>query len=93
MASGIGSEIRDQHDATRIIVAAVQQVIRGHHISEEKAFGLIRHPAIRMRLTVEQVSADGVANGAAGADDQEGVRRCRWSDRRRTGIYSAVRSK
>jgi AmiR/NasT family two-component response regulator len=47
----------------RIVAAAVQQVIRGHELSEEDAFGLIRRTAMRMRLTIEQLSADVVAGG------------------------------
>ena len=49
--------------ARRIVSAAVLQVMRSQDISESDAFALIRRTAMRQRVTIEQLSADVVANG------------------------------
>jgi AmiR/NasT family two-component response regulator len=47
----------------RIVSAAVMQVMRSQDLGEDDAFTLIRRTAMRHRLTIEQLSADIVANG------------------------------
>ncbi|MBV1700136.1 MAG: ANTAR domain-containing protein [Hyphomicrobiales bacterium] len=47
----------------RLVFAAVLRLMRGHALSEEEAFNLIRQTAMRHRTTVEQLSADIIALG------------------------------
>jgi AmiR/NasT family two-component response regulator len=47
----------------RVVVAAVLQLMRGHALSEEDAFALLRQTAMRHRTTIEQLSADMITRG------------------------------
>jgi len=47
----------------RVVFAAVLRLMRGHALSEEDAFTLIRQTAMRHRTTIEQLSAEIVALG------------------------------
>ena len=47
----------------RVVFAAVLRLMRGHGLSEEDAFNLIRQTAMRHRTTVEQLSAEIIALG------------------------------
>lgn len=47
----------------RVVFAAVLRLMRGHGLSEEDAFNLIRQTAMRYRTTVEQLSAEIIALG------------------------------
>jgi AmiR/NasT family two-component response regulator len=47
----------------RVVVAAVLQLMRGHGLSEEDAFALLRQTAMRHRTTIEQLSADMITRG------------------------------
>lgn len=47
----------------RVVFAAVLRLMRGHALSEEDAFNLIRQTAMRHRTTVEQLSAEIIALG------------------------------
>jgi AmiR/NasT family two-component response regulator len=47
----------------RVVFAAVLQLMRGHALSEEDAFTLIRQTAMRHRTTIEQLSAEIITLG------------------------------
>ena len=47
----------------RLVVAAVLQLMRGHGLSEEDAFALLRQTAMRHRTTIEQLSIDMITLG------------------------------
>jgi AmiR/NasT family two-component response regulator len=47
----------------RVVVAAVLQLMRGHGLSEQDAFALLRQTAMRHRTTIEQLSVDMIALG------------------------------
>ena len=47
----------------RLVVAAVLQLMRGHGLSEEDAFALLRQTAMRHRTTIEQLSVDMITLG------------------------------
>jgi AmiR/NasT family two-component response regulator len=55
--------LEDRIRSRRIVFAAVLQVMRGHGLSEEAAFTLVRQTAMRHRTTIEQLSADIIAVG------------------------------
>ncbi len=56
-------KLQDRIRSRRIISAAVLQLMRGHALSEEDAFALIRQTAMRHRTTIEQLSAKIIADG------------------------------
>lgn len=56
-------KLQDRIRSRRIISAAVLQLMRGHALSEEDAFALIRQTAMRHRTTIEQLSAKIIAAG------------------------------
>jgi AmiR/NasT family two-component response regulator len=56
-------KLEDRIRSRRIISAAVLQLMRGHALSEEDAFALIRQTAMRHRTTIEQLSAEIIAAG------------------------------
>jgi AmiR/NasT family two-component response regulator len=47
----------------RLVVAAVLQLMRGHGLSEEDAFALLRQTAMRHRTTIEQLSVEMITLG------------------------------
>ena len=55
--------LEDRIRSRRVVFAAVLRLMRGHALSEEDAFTLIRQTAMRHRTTIEQLSADIVALG------------------------------
>jgi AmiR/NasT family two-component response regulator len=55
--------LEDRIRSRRIVFAAVLQIMRGHGMSETEAFALIRQTAMRHRTTIEQLSAEIVADG------------------------------
>jgi AmiR/NasT family two-component response regulator len=56
-------KLEDRIRSRRVVFAAVLQLMRGHALSEEDAFTLIRQTAMRHRTTIEQLSAEIVALG------------------------------
>jgi AmiR/NasT family two-component response regulator len=56
-------KLEDRIRSRRIVFAAVLQLMRGHALSEEDAFALIRQTAMRYRTTIEQLSAEIIATG------------------------------
>jgi AmiR/NasT family two-component response regulator len=55
--------LEDRIRSRRVVFAAVLRLMRGHALSEEDAFTLIRQTAMRHRTTIEQLSAEIVALG------------------------------
>jgi AmiR/NasT family two-component response regulator len=55
--------LEDRIRSRRVVFAAVLQMMRGHGMSETEAFALIRQTAMRHRTTIEQLSAEIVADG------------------------------
>jgi AmiR/NasT family two-component response regulator len=55
--------LEDRIRSRRVVFAAVLQIMRGHGMSETEAFALIRQTAMRHRTTIEQLSAEIVADG------------------------------
>jgi AmiR/NasT family two-component response regulator len=55
--------LEDRIRSRRVVFAAVLQIMRGHAMSETEAFALIRQTAMRHRTTIEQLSAEIVADG------------------------------
>jgi AmiR/NasT family two-component response regulator len=55
--------LEDRVRSRRVVFAAVLHLMRGHALSEEDAFTLIRQTAMRHRTTIEQLSAEIVALG------------------------------
>jgi AmiR/NasT family two-component response regulator len=55
--------LEDRIRSRRIVFSAVLQIMRVHGMSETEAFALIRQTAMRHRTTIEQLSADIVADG------------------------------
>jgi AmiR/NasT family two-component response regulator len=55
--------LEDRIRSRRVVFSAVLQIMRGHSMSETEAFGMIRQTAMRHRTTIEQLSADIVADG------------------------------
>jgi AmiR/NasT family two-component response regulator len=55
--------LEDRIRSRRVVFAAVLQLMRGHALSEEDAFTLIRQTAMRHRTTIEQLSAEIVTLG------------------------------
>lgn len=49
----------------RLVLAALLQVMQSHALAEPAAFALIRRTAMEQRKTIEQISAEIVANGSA----------------------------
>jgi AmiR/NasT family two-component response regulator len=47
----------------RVVFSAVLRLMRGHALSEQEAFTLIRQTAMRHRTTIEQLSAEIIALG------------------------------
>lgn len=56
-------KLEDRIRSRRVVFAAVLQVMRGHSLSEEEAFALIRQTAMRHRTTIEQLCAEIIAVG------------------------------
>jgi AmiR/NasT family two-component response regulator len=56
-------KLEDRIRSRRVVFAAVLRLMRGHSLSEEDAFNLIRQTAMRNRTTIEQLSAEIVALG------------------------------
>jgi AmiR/NasT family two-component response regulator len=56
-------KLEDRIRSRRVVFAAVLQLMRGHGLSEEDAFTLIRQTAMRHRTTIEQLSAEIIAIG------------------------------
>jgi len=56
-------KLEDRIRSRRVVFAAVLQVMRGHALSEEDAFALIRQTAMRHRTTIERLSAEIIAVG------------------------------
>ncbi len=56
-------KLEDRIRSRRVVFAAVLQLMRGHALSEDDAFALIRQTAMRHRTTIEQLSADIIALG------------------------------
>jgi AmiR/NasT family two-component response regulator len=56
-------KLEERIRSRRVVFAAVLQLMRGHALSEEDAFTLIRQTAMRHRTTIEQLSAEIVALG------------------------------
>jgi AmiR/NasT family two-component response regulator len=56
-------KLEDRIRSRRVVFAAVLRLMRGHALSEEDAFKLIRQTAMKYRTTVEQLSAEIVALG------------------------------
>jgi AmiR/NasT family two-component response regulator len=57
------ARLEDRIRSRRIVFAAVLQLMRGHGLSEQDAFGLIRQTAMRHRTTIEHLSAEIIAVG------------------------------
>ena len=55
--------LEDRIRSRRVVFAAVLQIMRGHGMPETEAFALIRQTAMRHRTTIEQLSAEIVADG------------------------------
>jgi AmiR/NasT family two-component response regulator len=55
--------LEDRIRSRRVVFSAVLQIMRGHGMSETEAFALIRQTAMRHRTTIEQLSAEIVADG------------------------------
>jgi AmiR/NasT family two-component response regulator len=55
--------LEDRIRSRRVVFAAVLRLMRGHALSEEDAFNLIRQTAMRHRTTIEQLSAEIIALG------------------------------
>jgi AmiR/NasT family two-component response regulator len=55
--------LEDRIRSRRIVFSAILQIMRVHGMSETEAFALIRQTAMRHRTTIEQLSADIVADG------------------------------
>ena len=55
--------LEDRIRSRRVVFSAVLQIMRAHGMSETEAFALIRQTAMRHRTTIEQLSADIVADG------------------------------
>ena len=56
-------KLEERIRSRRVVFAAVLRLMRGHALSEEDAFRLIRQTAMRHRTTIEQLSADIIALG------------------------------
>jgi AmiR/NasT family two-component response regulator len=56
-------KLEDRIRSRRVVFAAVLRLMRGHALSEEDAFNLIRQTAMRHRKTIEQLSAEIIALG------------------------------
>jgi AmiR/NasT family two-component response regulator len=56
-------KLEDRVRSRRVVFAAVLQVMRGHALSEQDAFALIRQTAMRHRTTIEQLCAEIIASG------------------------------
>lgn len=56
-------KLEDRIRSRRVVLAAVLRLMRGHALSEEEAFNLIRQTAMRHRTTIEQLSAEIIALG------------------------------
>jgi AmiR/NasT family two-component response regulator len=56
-------KLEDRIRSRRVVFAAVLRLMRGHALSEEDAFNLIRQTAMRHRTTIEQLSAEIIALG------------------------------
>jgi AmiR/NasT family two-component response regulator len=54
--------LEDRIRSRRVVIAAVLRIMRGHGLSEDDAFALIRETAMRHRATIEQLCADIVAS-------------------------------
>jgi AmiR/NasT family two-component response regulator len=57
------AKLEDRIRSRRVVFAAVLRLMRGHALSEEDAFTLIRQTAMRHRTTIEQLSVEIVALG------------------------------
>ena len=56
-------KLEDRVRSRRVVFAAVLRLMRGHALSEQDAFNLIRQTAMRHRTTIEQLSAEIIALG------------------------------
>jgi AmiR/NasT family two-component response regulator len=56
-------KLEERVRSRRVVFAAVLRLMRGHGLSEEDAFNLIRQTAMRHRTTIEQLSAEIIALG------------------------------
>ena len=56
-------KLEDRIRSRRVVFTAVLRLMRGHALSEEDAFALIRQTAMRHRMTIEQLSAEIIATG------------------------------
>lgn len=56
-------KLEERVRSRRVVFAAVLRLMRGHALSEEEAFNLIRQTAMRHRTTIEQLSAEIIALG------------------------------
>jgi AmiR/NasT family two-component response regulator len=56
-------KLEDRIRSRRVVFAALLRLMRGHALSEEDAFTLIRQTAMRHRTTIEQLSVEIVALG------------------------------
>ena len=56
-------KLEDRIRSRRVVFAAVLRLMRGHALSEEDAFNLIRQTAMRHRTTIELLSAEIIALG------------------------------
>ena len=56
-------KLEDRIRSRRVVFTAVLRMMRGHALSEEDAFALIRQTAMRHRMTIEQLSAEIIAAG------------------------------
>jgi AmiR/NasT family two-component response regulator len=56
-------KLEERIRSRRVVFAAVLRLMRGHALSEEDAFNLIRQTAMRHRTTIEQLSAEIIALG------------------------------
>jgi AmiR/NasT family two-component response regulator len=56
-------KLEDRIRSRRVVFAAVLRLMRGHALSEEDAFKLIRQTAMRHRTTIEKLSAEIITVG------------------------------
>ena len=58
------AKLEDRLRSRRVVLAAVLHVMHSHSVAEPAAFALIRRTAMEQRKTIEQMSAEIVANGS-----------------------------
>jgi AmiR/NasT family two-component response regulator len=57
-------KLEERLRSRRVVLAAVLQVMHSHAVAEPAAFALIRRAAMQQRKTIEQMSAEILANGS-----------------------------